>query len=153
MKVESPLPLNRPVDEPVEEWTEDACSLGHSHYRPPIPSRPMRVAALYRYPVKGFTPELRETLTVLPDGRIAGDRTLGFRFADTPESDDAWSSKRGMLVLMNTPGLARLNASFDDQTRRLRILHDDEVVADESIDDSGRASLAQSLAAFALDLA
>ena len=41
-----------------------------------------RVAALYRYPVKGFTPEECETLTVLDEGRIAGDRVLGIRFAD-----------------------------------------------------------------------
>jgi uncharacterized protein len=40
-----------------------------------------RVAALYRYPVKGFTPEACETLTVLDEGRIAGDRVLGIRFA------------------------------------------------------------------------
>ena len=43
-----------------------------------------RVAALYRYPVKGFTPEACETLTVL-DGRIAGDRVLGIRSADTAQ--------------------------------------------------------------------
>ena len=35
------------------------------------------VVALYRYPVKGFTPEECETLTVLDEGRIAGDRVLG----------------------------------------------------------------------------
>lgn len=112
----------------------------------------MRVAALYRYPVKGFTPESRKTLTVLADGRIGGDRVLGFRFADTPEQDDAWSSKRGMLVLMNTPGLARLTASFDDASGRLRLTCGDEVVADEDIENSGRSRLAESLAAFALDL-
>ena len=48
-----------------------------------------RVAALYRYPVKGFTPEECETLTVLDDGRIAGDRVLGIRFADTAAADEA----------------------------------------------------------------
>ena len=52
-----------------------------------------RVAALYRYPVKGFTPEECETLTVRDDGRIAGDRVLGIRFADTAAADDAWSRK------------------------------------------------------------
>ena len=34
----------------------------------------MRVAALYRYPVKGFTAEECEALSVLEGGRIAGDR-------------------------------------------------------------------------------
>ena len=42
-----------------------------------------RVAALYRYPLKGFTPEHCTTLTVLPEGRVAGDRVLAFRFTRT----------------------------------------------------------------------
>jgi uncharacterized protein YcbX len=41
-----------------------------------------QVVALYRYPVKGFTPEMCEVVDVLDEGRIAGDRVLGFRFAD-----------------------------------------------------------------------
>src|SRR5919198_5458369 len=77
-----------------------------------------RVAALYRYPVKGFTPEECETLTVLDDGRIAGDRVLGIRFADTAAADDAWSRKTEMVALMNTPGLARLHLRFEQEARR-----------------------------------
>ena len=71
-----------------------------------------RVAALYRYPVKGFTPEACDTLTVLDDGRIAGDRVLGIRFADTAAADEAWSKKTEMVALMHTPGLARLHLMF-----------------------------------------
>ena len=37
-----------------------------------------RVVALYRYPLKGFTPEHCTALTVLPEGRVAGDRVLAF---------------------------------------------------------------------------
>jgi len=40
----------------------------------PVSLRMARVVALYRYPVKGFTPEACEALTALPEGRIAGDR-------------------------------------------------------------------------------
>src|SRR5262245_15223933 len=80
-----------------------------------------RVAALYRYPVKGFTPEECETLTVLDNGRIAGDRVLGIRFADTAAADDAWSKKTEMLALMNTPGLARLHLKFEAEALRLRL--------------------------------
>src|SRR5262249_17984715 len=80
-----------------------------------------RVAALYRYPVKGFTPEECETLTVLDEGRIAGDRVLGIRFADTAAADDAWSKKTEMVALMNTPGLARLHLEFEAEARRLRL--------------------------------
>ncbi|MEK7214203.1 MAG: MOSC domain-containing protein, partial [Chloroflexota bacterium] len=81
-------------------------------------------AALYRYPVKGFTPEVCETLTVLDNGRIAGDRALGLRFASTEAPDDAWSTKQGMLVLMNTPGLARLNVRFDEAAGTISFRND-----------------------------
>jgi uncharacterized protein YcbX len=66
------------------------------------------LAALYRYPIKGLTPEVCEPLTVLDEGRIAGDRVLGVRFADTEAADDAWSRKTGMVALVNAPGLALL---------------------------------------------
>ena len=79
------------------------------------------VAALYRYPVKGFTPEECETLTVLDDGRITGDRVLGIRFADSAAADEAWSKKTEMVALMNTPGLARLHLTFEAEARRLRL--------------------------------
>src|SRR5438874_6002993 len=88
-----------------------------------------RVAALYRYPIKGFTPEPRETLSILPSGRVAGDRVLGVRFADTDAADEAWSPKSGMLALVNTPGLARLEARFDDRAGRLRIRFEGETLA------------------------
>src|SRR5687768_11500601 len=88
---------------------------------PPGGSSMPRVVALYRHPIKGFTPESCERLVVLPSGRIAGDRVLGVRFADTAAADEAWSPKAGMLVLMNTPGLARLEARYDDQAGRLEL--------------------------------
>jgi uncharacterized protein YcbX len=111
-----------------------------------------RVVALYRYPIKGLTPERCESLNVLDTGRIAGDRVLGFRFADTPEADDAWSSKRGMLVLMNTPGLARLRVTYDDAAERISIRDETGVLADEPLDNAGRARLCEAMAGFALRL-
>lgn len=73
------------------------------------------VVALYRYPVKGFTPEPCERITVLPGGRVAGDRVLNFRFADAPVADTLWCRKTHGVVLANTPRLARLNVRFDAQ--------------------------------------
>jgi uncharacterized protein YcbX len=110
------------------------------------------VAALYRYPVKGFTPEACETLTVLDEGRVAGDRVLGIRFADTAAADDAWSRKHGMVALINTPGLARLRVSFDANSMRLRIRDGDSVLADEILNPEGRRRLAATVADFVLTL-
>jgi uncharacterized protein YcbX len=112
-----------------------------------------RVVALYRYPVKGFHPESCETLTVLDEGRIAGDRVLGFRFADSPAPDDAWSKKYELVVLANTPGLARLAVRFDDVAMRLRIRHDAAVLAEEGLDQGGRRRLCAALERYVLGLA
>ena len=80
-----------------------------------------KVVALYRYPVKGFTPEPVEHITVLPGGRVVGDRVLNFRFADAPVADTAWCRKYHGVVLANTPGLARLKVRFDERVQRLTI--------------------------------
>ena len=110
------------------------------------------VTALYRYPLKGFTPESCESLMVLPEGRVVGDRVLGVRFADSPAPDDGWSSKREMLVLMNTPGLARLTVTFDSERQRLRMSADGAVLLDAALDAAGRALIAGVLEQFVRDL-
>lgn len=111
-----------------------------------------RVAALYRYPVKGFSPETCDALTVLAEGRIAGDRVLGFRFADAQVPDSAWSPKHGFVALVNTPGLARLDLRFDHGARRLRIGQDGGVLADAVLDENGRRLLAAAVQRYVLGL-
>lgn len=105
-----------------------------------------RVVALYRYPLKGFTPEECDTLTVLSEGRIAGDRVLGIRFADTQAPDDAWSRKQGMVALINTPGLASLRVTFDTKPFRLRIGLGTSVLVDELLNPEGRRRISAVLA-------
>lgn len=110
------------------------------------------VVALYRYPVKGFTPESCDTLSVLDEGRIAGDRALAFRFANSGLPDHAWSKKYGFTVLANTPGLARLDVRFDHVRRRLRIALGDELLAEAGLDDAGRSELAAAVERYTLTL-
>jgi uncharacterized protein len=110
------------------------------------------VVALYRYPVKGFTPEECDTLTVLDEGRIAGDRVLGVRFADTAAADDAWRRKTGMVALINTPGLARLYVRFDEKAFRLHISLESSILVDESLNPEGRQRIAEALAGYVLKL-
>ena len=112
----------------------------------------MRVAALYRYPVKGFTPEECGTLSVLDGGRIAGDRVLGIRFANSAVSGDAWGTKHEFVALVNTPGLALLQLGFDHKALRLRITSRGEVLADEPLDDGGRQRIAAAIENYVLEL-
>lgn len=111
-----------------------------------------RVVALYRYPVKGFTPEPVEHLTVLPGGRAAGDRVLNFRFADAPAADPAWCRKYHGVVLANTPGLARLNVRFDERRQWLTICAENRVLADAALDEAGRRRLADAITGYVLSL-
>jgi hypothetical protein len=110
------------------------------------------VVALYRYPLKGFTAEGCETLTVLDEGRIAGDRVLGVRFADTEAADGEWSRKTGMVALINTPGLARLKTRFDEAASRVRVSLGTDVLVDESLTPEGRQRIGAVLAEYVLTL-
>lgn len=111
-----------------------------------------RVVALYRYPVKGFTPQPVEAITVLPGGRVAGDRVLNFRFADAPAADTEWCRKYHGVVLANTPGLARLQVRFDERTRRVTIGLGAQVIADEALDAAGRMRLVAAITDYVLGL-
>jgi len=111
-----------------------------------------RVVALYRHPVKGFTPEACDAIDILPDGRVAGDRTLGFAFANRSAPDDAWTRKYEFVVLANTPGIARLHLRFDHAAKRLRIEGDGAPIVDEAIDAAGRARISAALQAYVLGL-
>ena len=113
----------------------------------------MRVAALYRYPVKGFTPEECETLTLLDGGRVAGDRVLGVRFANAAVSGDGWGTKHEFVALVNTPGLARLHLKFDHKALRLRIGSGKVVLVDEVLNDGGRKRIAAAIEEYVLKLA
>lgn len=108
----------------------------------------MRVEALYRYPVKGFTPERRDSVVVQPDGRVQGDRSLAFAFADVESPDDTvWPKSRG-LALMGVPSLARIDLRYDDDARRLHLRVDD-IDVNASIDDpAGRAALAAAVTTY-----
>lgn len=90
------------------------------------------VSALYRYPVKGFTPEPLDELTLTADGRVVGDRVLAFRFprGTTPQDRDGrdyWPKGDG-LCLRDFPALARLKLTYRD--RYLRLMSSDGLLVE-----------------------
>ncbi len=111
-----------------------------------------RVVALYRYPLKSFTPEECEVLTVLGEGQIVGDRVLGLRFANSAVPDDVWSKKYDLLGLVNTPGLTRLHLRFDHKGLRLCISLEGAVLVNEGLDETGRKRIAAAVEDYVLKL-
>jgi uncharacterized protein YcbX len=106
------------------------------------------VARLYRYPVKGLTPERVESLVVTDDGRVAGDRVLALRFANSGSADDRWASKHEGAALVNSPSLARLGVRFDPAARRLKLSFDDGRILEVGLDDAGRRAFATAIEEF-----
>ena len=111
-----------------------------------------RVVALYRHPVKGFTPEACEALTIA-GGRVAGDRVFGLRLGDAGEppiqvQGGDWWPKAQFVNLMNTPGLARLTLRYDDPARRLALALDGRPLVEVGLDEDGRARFAEAVTAF-----
>lgn len=110
------------------------------------------VSALFRYPIKGFTPESCSELVVQDDGRIAGDRVLAFRFADATEPEDAaglesWPKSRG-LALMDFPSIAQVDVVFDASTGLVRLREGERTLAEAGLDDAGRRDLETAITAF-----
>ena len=58
----------------------------------------------------------------------------------------------GFVVLMNTPGAARLRLRFDDRSGRLRISADGSLVVEDDLRPAGRERLASAVAEFVLGL-
>ena len=113
------------------------------------------VAALYRYPVKGFTPETPDSLFVQPDGRIRGDRVLAFRFGNAVEplirdGLNYWPKAEG-LAMQDFPGIGPLQLRFDEEQQRLHIQHNGDVLVDAGLDEKGRALLCDRIAAYVLE--
>jgi uncharacterized protein len=108
-----------------------------------------KVVDLYRHPVKSFTPERLDELSV-KNGKIQGDRVLGFRFADQGAPDDwAWRRKINFVALSNTPGIPRIDLNFNDESRVLTLSHESKTLAAGSIDSGDdRVSLSKALAEF-----
>ncbi|WGD53677.1 MOSC domain-containing protein [Bradyrhizobium sp. CB1650] len=102
------------------------------------------VTGLYRYPVKGLTPEslsrapLRVGQTLPADRRYAIENGPSGFVPDAPQ----WMPKTQFLMLMRNERLAALDARFDDATNFLTIRRDGKVVASGDLETAaGRSAI------------
>jgi uncharacterized protein YcbX len=110
-----------------------------------------RVSALYRYPVKGLTPERLENVTLEPGATLPFDRAYAIengpgRFdADAPRH----LPKTNFLMLMRDERLATLRSVFDDATHTLTIARGGKpVVSGQLSTPLGRQLIEQFIAAY-----
>jgi hypothetical protein len=111
----------------------------------------MRVEAIYRYPVKGLSPEALEEVALAPGQCLPHDRRFALAQGDAPFDPAApsWLPKRHFGCLMANARLALLHTAFDPRSGSLVIRAPDRprLVADTRTED-GRAEIAAFLAEF-----
>jgi uncharacterized protein YcbX len=109
----------------------------------PLPA-PARIASLYRYPVKGLTPEPLNRTVLKPGQTLPADRR--YAIENGPSGFDpaapAWFSKAYFLMLMRDEWLAGLRTHFDDATNVLTIRHNGNVAVQGNLETAqGRAAI------------
>ena len=91
-----------------------------------MPTPEARLAALYRYPVKGLTPEPLDSVELRPGETLPFDRA--YAIENGPGRFDPAQPRHlpkiNFLMLMRDERLATLRSSFDDRTQTLTIARD-----------------------------
>ncbi len=107
-------------------------------------SDPIRVSALFRYPVKGLSPEELPAVDLETGAYFPGDRL--FAVENGPSGFDpaapVHQPKIKFLMLMRNERLAHLRTRYDDATAELVIEHDGKAPIRARVDTAeGRAAI------------
>jgi len=113
-----------------------------------------KIAAIYRYPVKGLGPDRLESAELALGQTIAGDRL--YAIENGPSGFDpahpAYLPKSRFLMLMRNERLAALRTAFDQSTHMLAVSADGQEKARGDLRTrEGRAAIERFFAAFCAD--
>jgi uncharacterized protein YcbX len=102
------------------------------------------ITGLYRYPVKGLTPEPLQQAALQVGRPLPADRRYAIENGPSGFEPDApaWRAKTSYLMLMRNERLAGLKSLFDDATNVLTIRRNGEVIAQGDMETTaGRAAV------------
>lgn len=105
---------------------------------------PAKIASIYRYPVKGLTPEALPTAVLQPGQTLLADRRYAIENGPSgfDPAEPKWLPKPHFLMLMRDEWLAGLRTRFDDASHVLTIRHNGKVVAEGNLETAeGRAAI------------
>jgi uncharacterized protein YcbX len=104
----------------------------------------MKIESLYRYPVKGLTPEPLPAASLAPGRCIPWDRAFALAQGDAafnPQSP-AWLAKTNFMCLLRNAGIALLKTRFDETAGTLTITAPDGTsIAADPLTAAGQAAL------------
>ena len=94
-----------------------------------------KIQSIYRYPVKGLTPERLPRTTLQAGQTIPGDRLYAIENGPSGFDPDSprYLSKTHFLMLMKNERLANLRTSFDQETHTLTITLPSPVMGEDGV--------------------
>jgi MOSC domain-containing protein len=108
------------------------------------PTPPAQIASIYRYPVKGLTPEPLPRVRLSIGQTLPADRRYAIENGPSgfDPADPKWMSKAYFLMLQRDEWLAGLHSHFDDASHVLAISHNGAMVAQGDLETSeGRTAI------------
>ncbi len=105
---------------------------------------PAQIASLYRYPVKGLSPEPLSNVTLAVGQTFPADRRYAIENGPSgfDPADPKWMVKAYFLMLMRDEWLAALHSRFDDASHVLTIRRNGVVAAQGNLETAeGRAAI------------
>jgi uncharacterized protein YcbX len=103
-----------------------------------------RIASLYRYPVKGLSPEQLARVVLTPGETLPGDRRYAIENGPCgfDPADPKWMSKAYFLMLQRDEWLAGLDTHFDETSNVLTIGRNSAAAARGNLETAeGRAAI------------
>jgi uncharacterized protein YcbX len=110
----------------------------------PLP--PAQIASIYRYPVKGLSPEPLPCVALRIGETLPADRRYAIENGPSgfEPGAPAWMPKSHFLMLMRDEWLAALQTRFDDASHVLTIRHNGAIAAQGDLETpEGRAAIEQ----------
>jgi uncharacterized protein YcbX len=105
---------------------------------------PARIADIYRYPVKGLTPEQLTRAELKPGETLLADRRYAIENGPSgfDPAEPKWLAKPHFLMLMRNEWLAGLRTHYDDASQVLTIRRNGELAAQGNLAIAeGRAAI------------
>ena len=112
------------------------------------------IQSIYRYPVKGLSPQALPQVTLTVGGTLPADRAYAIENGPTgfDPAHPAYFPKQRFLMLMRNERLAALKTGYDEQHHTLTIEHEGRDVARGDLRTAeGRAAIEAFMAAFCAD--
>jgi uncharacterized protein len=109
-------------------------------------SKPPEITGIYRYPVKGLSPEPLPQATLKPGQTLLADRRYAIENGPSgfDPAEPKWLAKPHFLMLQRDEWLAPLQTRFDDTSHVLTVRHNGAVVTQGDLETTeGRAAIEQ----------